>query len=88
MTKYPSWTGIHEWALLSNTDPAAAAAAAQKIKDNETIRLRDSLEYQFDPSNASLVLEQYWIQKLMGDEKHATEIYQTALHDGVPLPPI
>ena len=88
MAKYPSWTGIHEWALLSNTDPAAAAAAAQKIKDNETIRLRDSLEYQFDPSNASLVLEQYWIQKLMGDEKHATEIYQTALHDGVPLPPI
>ena len=88
MPKYPSWAGIHEWAMLCNTDPSTAALVARRIKENEAILLRDSLEYQFDPYNASLVLDQYWMQKLLGDEKHASEIYQTALHDGVPLPPI
>jgi hypothetical protein len=34
------------------------------------------------------VLEQYWTQKLLGDEKRGLEIYQTASKGGVPLPPL
>ena len=88
LANYPSWAGIDEWAMLSKTDPETAAILGKRIKESETIRLMDSLQYQFDPWDAAVVMEQYWTQRLLGDEKKAREIYETAAHDGVPLPPI
>ncbi len=88
LKSFPSWAGINEWAMLRTTDPETAAAVAKKIRENETIRLVDELQFQFSPCSASSVLEVYWTQKLLGNEKRATGIYQQALHDGVPLPPL
>jgi tetratricopeptide (TPR) repeat protein len=88
LQQFPSWATITQWAFLRNDDPTIAAQVAKVIKDNEVFQLSDRLEYRFNPARASTVLEQYWTQKLLGDEKQAKEIYQAALHDGVPLPPL
>lgn len=88
LKSFPSWAGINEWAMLRTTDPETAAVVAKRIKENETTRLINDLEFQLSPCSASSVLDEYWIQRLLGDEKRATEIYQQAVHDGVPLPPL
>ncbi|MDR3459861.1 MAG: hypothetical protein P4N60_20725 [Verrucomicrobiae bacterium] len=78
--------GAFENILNSDQAPEVATLAGDRYQQNESARLVDDLEFQSSPANASLVLEQYWAQKLLGNEKHAAEIYQQALHDGVPLP--
>jgi len=88
VANYPGWSSISQWALLRDSAPDVAATAAARLKDNKVARLMDDLQFQFSPVGASYVLEQYWTQKMLGDEKRANEIYQTALHDGVPLPPL
>ncbi|HSY19750.1 MAG TPA: hypothetical protein VK815_15510 [Candidatus Acidoferrales bacterium] len=86
ITNFPAWADIAGWALLRTTAPEAATITGDRYKQNDCARLLDELQFQTSPVNASLTLEQYWAQQLLGDEKHATEIYQQALHDGVPLP--
>jgi len=49
-------------------------------------RITDELQFEYNPLSSVGVIEQYWTQKLLGDEKRATEIYQQAMRDGVPLP--
>ncbi|HEX9047062.1 MAG TPA: hypothetical protein VF988_08535 [Verrucomicrobiae bacterium] len=83
---FPAWPTAQEWALLHTLDPQAANDVAQRIKDTEAIRLVDSLQYQMGPWNAPAVMDQYWMQRLLGNEQHGREIYQAAIHDGVPLP--
>jgi tetratricopeptide (TPR) repeat protein len=85
---FPSQVAVTEWASLRTSDPATAAVVAKRFKENETGRLIDELKFQLNPVSATAVLEQYWTQKLLGNEKRAAEIYQTAVHDGVPLPPL
>jgi len=86
VASFPSWASVNEWAMLRTTAPATATVVGQRIKESETIRLVDKLQFQFSPWSSSQVLDQYWTQKLLGDEKRAAEIYQNAIHDGVPLP--
>jgi len=86
VANYPSWAAISQWAMLRNTDPATAAVVARRIQESETIRLADELQFQLNPWSANQVLEQYWTQRLLGNEKRAAEIYQQAVKDGVPLP--
>jgi len=88
LASFPSWVGSMEWAMLRNMDPALAAEAAQRLKANETVRLVRSLEMQINPWGTTSVLGEYWMQRLLGDEKRAGAIYQKALADGVPLPPL
>jgi tetratricopeptide (TPR) repeat protein len=85
---FPSWVSIEEWALLRGSSPETDSLIAQRIKDNEVVRLTDELQYAFNPLSATSVLEQYWRHRLIGDEKRAREIYQTAIKEGVPLPPL
>jgi len=85
---FPSLGVVSEWASLRNSDPKTAATLAKRLKENETTRLIDELKFQLNPASVSAVLEQYWTQKLLGNEKRAGEIYQAALKDGVPLPPL
>ena len=85
---FPSQVVATEWALLRTSDPETAAVVAKSFKENETGRLINELRFQLNPLNASVVLEQYWTQKLLGNEKRAVEIYQAALKDGVPMPPL
>ena len=86
VANFPAWTGISEWALLRNTAPDTAAVIAQRLRENQTILAVDEFQFQINPLNAANVLEQYWTKKLMGDEKRASEIYQDAILEGVPLP--
>lgn len=83
---FPGWASVQEWALLRSSDPDAAAEVTKRIKENETLRLMDTLQFQFNPWNASLVLEHYWTQRMLGDEQNAAQILQNAQRDGVPLP--
>jgi hypothetical protein len=85
---FPSYVIVSEWASLRTSDPATAATLAKRLKENETVRLIDELKFQLDPVSIPTVLEQYWTQKLLGNEKRAGEIYQAALNEGVPLPPL
>jgi len=83
---FPSWASIEEWAVLSRILPDKASLLAARYKQNATARLLDDLQYKFNPLAATTVLEQFWTQELLGDEKHATQIYQQAIREGVPLP--
>jgi tetratricopeptide (TPR) repeat protein len=88
VANFPAWGSINEWALLRASDPETANVIAERVKKNEAIRLVDQIQFELNPLNASAVLEQYWTQKLLGDEKRGLEIYQTASKGGVPLPPL
>ena len=88
VASFPSWVSVSEWALLKTSAPDTATLLAKRWSENETARLIDELQFQFNPVSASVVLEQYWTHKLMGGERQALETYQTALRDGVPLPPL
>jgi len=72
--------------VLSRILPDKASLLAARYKQNATARLLDDLQYKFNPLAATTVLEQFWTQELLGDEKHATQIYQQAIREGVPLP--
>lgn len=85
---FPLWDGVEEWAMLRNTDPETAALVASKFKANQVLRLMGKLQFQIDPWSASEVLNQYWTQKLLGDDQRATATYQAAVKSGVPLPPL
>ena len=85
---YPTWVSIEEWAFLGSSGADTAATIKERLKQNEIVRLIDELQFMLNPLGATSILEQYWTQKLLGDEKHAVEIYQQAAHDGVPLPPL
>lgn len=87
IAKFPSWVSIEEWAMLSATEPAAAAEVAARYRQNKLARLMDELQYEFNPLAATTVLEQHWVARLLGDENRAREVYQQALREGVPLPP-
>lgn len=84
--KFPSWVNIDDWALLRNVAPEIGVSLGKRYKENETGRLIDEIQFQLNPLNAAAVLEQYWTNKLLGDEKHAQEIYRQGISDGVPLP--
>jgi hypothetical protein len=84
----PSAREMDEWALFATTDKAEAALVAETLKNNQAGRLADELQFQLNPLSGTAVLEQYWFRKLNGDEAGATRLYQQALKDGVPLPPL
>jgi hypothetical protein len=86
--RFPSIVAAAEWASLRTSDPGTAATLAKEFKANETTRLIGELRFQLNPVSISIVLDQYWTQKLLGNEKQAMEIYQAALKEGVPLPPL
>jgi len=84
--RFPSFLRIEAWALIRTVDPAEADGVAEKVKTNQIVRLKDELEYEFNPLSASAVLDQYWTQRMLGDEKRAAEIYDAAVKRGIPLP--
>ena len=86
--RHTAWSSSLQWALLRNTDAALAATVAERIRQNEAIRVSDELQYWLNPVNARSVLDLYWTKRILGDDAGAQEIYRTALRDGVPLPPL
>jgi hypothetical protein len=48
----------------------------------------DELAYDINPVSGNGVLDHYWLLKLDGKEQEAKAIYQSALNEGVPLPPL
>ena len=86
MTNFPAWTEVSDWALLKNTAPDMAAQAAETIKANQLLGICYELSTRMDPLDCSTVLGQYWRQKMLGNDSQATQIYNNAIHDGLPLP--
>jgi hypothetical protein len=85
---YPEWASIDQWALFRSLDPEEAARIAQRIRANPAIDLGNRLQHEINPFNASSVIKQYWMQKLLGNNQRALEIYRDALKEGIPLPPL
>ncbi len=86
--RFPSFRPMNDWALFRTVDPAEADLASRQLKADPAGRLVDQIQFEINPLSGTFVLEQYWTQKLLGNEKRAVEIYQAALKDGVPLPPL
>ncbi len=86
IVNFPAWTEISDWALLKNTAPDLAAQAAQTIKANELLGICYDLSIRMDPLDCSTVLDQYWRQKMAGNDTQAAQIYNDAIHQGLPLP--
>jgi tetratricopeptide (TPR) repeat protein len=84
----PSACEMDEWALFQTVDPAEASLVNTTLKENQAGRLADEIQFQLNPLSGTAVLEQYWYRKLKGDQAGATQVYQQALKDGVPLPPL
>ena len=79
---------MNDWALFRTVDPAEADLAGRQLKADQAGRLADEIQFELSPLSGTFVLEQYWTRKMSGDEPGATRLYQNALHDGVPLPPL
>lgn len=62
--------------------------AERSCQKAPSTNITDDLQFLFNPLSATAVIEQYWMQKLLGDEKRAVEIYQQAVREGVPMPPL
>ena len=84
--KFPKLRGAEEWALFRAGDAGEASLVARAIKENNTARLVDDLQFQLSPSSGSAVLDQYWTRRLLGDDKRAEAIYEEAVQQGLPLP--
>jgi tetratricopeptide (TPR) repeat protein len=86
--RFPSFRPVSDWALFRTTDPAEADLASRQLKADPAGRLADEIQFELNPLSGTFVLEQYWTRKMSGDGAGATRLYQNALHDGVPLPPL
>ena len=85
---FPSWGEVDEWALFGSIEPAEAARVLSQLKEDKVGRVADELQLQLHPLSATAVLDQYWTRKMTGDKPGATQLYQKALSEGVPLPPL
>ena len=86
--RFPSFRPVNDWALFRTVDPAEADLAGRQLKADQAGRLADEIQFELSPLSGTFVLEQYWTRKMSGDEPGATRLYQNALRDGVPLPPL
>jgi hypothetical protein len=84
--RFATTVGPDDWALFRTTDPSEATRIAAAWKENNSVQLRDELQFQVAPAAVSVVLERYWACKLKGDEAQAQATYQEALRKGLPLP--
>jgi len=85
---FPSFRQPDEWALFRAIDPDEAAVVTRQLRGDTVSRLADDLLLQLDPISSTAVLRRFWIDKLNGDDSGAAALYQQALRDGVPLPPL
>ena len=86
--RFPSFRPVNDWTLFRTVDPAEADQAGRQLKADPAGRLVDEIQFEINPLSGGFVLEQYWTRKMSGDEAGATRLYQNALHDSVPLPPL
>jgi hypothetical protein len=86
--RFPSTRGVEEWALFRTLDPAETTLVRQQLEADKAGRLADEMQFQLNPLSASAVLRQYWTARMTGNPAGASPIYQQALRDGVPLPPL
>jgi hypothetical protein len=86
--RFPASRTPEDWALFRATDPDEAARAIQHVKEDQVTRIASEIEFELNPLSSSAVLEQCWLRKISGDEAGASKIYQEAVKNGVPLPPL
>ena len=86
--RFPTSRNSEDWALFRATDPDEAARVIQQVKDDQVARIAGEIEFELNPFSSSAVLEQCWLRKISGDDAGATKIYQEAVKNGVPLPPL
>jgi hypothetical protein len=85
---FPSFQQSDDWALFHTTDAEQAAAAAKNARENPLARLVQELGLELAPTAGHMILDEYWLRKLMGNEQGAGEFYREAMATGVPLPPL
>lgn len=85
---FPSHRSLQQWALLRTTEPDQGARLAQEVQADKFGRLADAVDYALSPDSGDEVLNQYWTRKLNGDGAGAVQLYQHAVQEGVPLPPL
>jgi tetratricopeptide (TPR) repeat protein len=86
--RFPSTRGVDEWALFRTLDPAETALIRQQIEEDKPGRIVDEMQFKLNPLSAAAVLRQYWTARMTGNPSGATQIYQRAVRDGVPLAPL
>jgi tetratricopeptide (TPR) repeat protein len=86
--RFPSFRPVNDWALFRTVDPAEAGLAGRQLKADLASRLADEIQFELNPLSGRFVLEQVWTRKMSGDATGAAQLYQNALRDGVPLPPL
>ena len=86
--RFPLTRGVEEWALFRTLDPAETALVRQQLEQDKPGRLVDEMQFKLNPLSAAAVLRQYWTARMTGNPSGATQVYQQALRDGVPLPPL
>lgn len=85
---FPSIRQPDEWGLFRTIDATESDLVVQKLNANPAGRLADELRFQLNPLSGTSVLKKYWNARLANDHTTAAAVYQQALRDGVPLPPL
>ncbi len=83
---FPDEPSVWAWAMLKEPHPKDAALVAKALAGDDRGRLLQQLAQQVAPLNAPAVLNDYWLQRLAGNEAEARAVLQQAAQRGIPLP--
>jgi tetratricopeptide (TPR) repeat protein len=84
----PSSPDATDWVLLNAVFPQEAQRIRPMVQANQVGRLKDELQFRLNPASPSFVIEQCCACEFAGDDALARAIYEKALQDGLPLPPL
>jgi len=85
---YPSFCDPGDWALFRHQDSDESERLARVLAQDGIYSLADRIKHKLAPMNPGVLLNCYFSQKILGDEKAAAELYQEAIAIGMPLPPL
>jgi tetratricopeptide (TPR) repeat protein len=82
----PEGMGPRTWLFLRAVDPPAAEALAPRVKANELLRVRRTIDRLLNPLAASGALEEYAALVLEGKEAEARKVFADLKSKKMPLP--
>lgn len=82
----PEGTGARTWLFLQAINPAEAEALAPRLKANELLRVRRTIDRLLTPLSAGSALEEYAALMLEGKEAEARKVFADLKAKKMPLP--
>ena len=83
---FPETPGSWEWAMLRQSDPAAAAIVVEKMKANERADIVRQINLVLSPVSLEAAVQSVWVETAMGNTDTTDPIFKRIKDMGVPVP--